>query len=171
MSEQLTKICLGGGLFAILTFIHFFTDFICQSHFEAMNKHNNPWIRARHCLIYVIGFLPILIYFNYNNILSNVELTLCVNILFWSHFFEDTYFPVYLWAKHIRRPPEMVENRRVPLSGITIAGQEKYITLPPNPQEGFKEFISTTLGKILMISVDQIIHLAFLFPVVYMCLN
>ena len=28
--------------------------------------------------------------------------------------------------------------------------------------DGFKEFVDTPLGKILMIAVDQIVHLAFL---------
>jgi hypothetical protein len=33
---------------------------------------------------------------------------------------------------------------------------------------GFMEFIGTTLGKILMIAIDQIIHIAFLLPIAYM---
>jgi hypothetical protein len=72
------------------------------------------------------------------------------NILFWSHFVEDTYLPVFLWAKYVRKPPEMdCENK----------------------MEGFKLFVQTTLGKILMIAIDQIIHLAFLFPIVYMAMT
>lgn len=31
----------------------------------------------------------------------------CIFILFTSHFIEDSYIPVYLWMKYIRRPPGM----------------------------------------------------------------
>jgi hypothetical protein len=40
--------------------------------------------------------------------------------------------------------------------------------LPPDPQKGFLQFIQTPLGKILMIAIDQIIHLTFLWPLVIM---
>jgi hypothetical protein len=151
MNANLIKLCLGGGLFAVLAFIHFFVDFICQTHFEAMNKHNNALIRARHCLIYTLGFLPMIICLRQWECYTVVEAFIAANVLFWSHHAEDTYLPVYWWAKYIRKPTEM---------------------LPPNdPKEGFIKFISTVLGKILLIAVDQVIHLAFLFPLVYMALN
>jgi hypothetical protein len=136
---------IAGGLFAILTFVHFFVDWICQTHSEAMQKHNNPIVRARHCAIYTIGFVPFLFWFN----LTGLEIFFSMNILFWSHFIEDTYVPVFLWAKYVRRPPEMIND----------------------PKNGFLSFISTPLGKILMIAVDQIIHLAFLFPIVWFALQ
>lgn len=34
--------------------------------------------------------------------------------------------------------------------------------------EGFIAFVSEPLGKILLIAVDQIVHIAFLLPVAYM---
>ncbi len=147
-----------GGIFAVLAFIHFFVDWIFQSHSEAMVKHNNPKIRAKHCLIYTAGFLPLLFFCNF----SWLEMFIAANILFWSHFGEDTYLPVYYWAKWIRRPPEMTQPRkRTEFDG--------YVTiLPPDPKAGFVEFIQTPLGKILMIAIDQIIHLAFLFPIAWM---
>jgi len=40
-----------GGLFAVMTFIHFFVDWICQTHSEAMQKHNNWKVRTKHCAI------------------------------------------------------------------------------------------------------------------------
>lgn len=151
MNESLIKLCLGGGLFAILVFIHLFVDFVCQTHFEAMNKHNNPSIRARHCFIYGAGFVPILIYLCSLGALSKLEYFASLAILFLSHFAEDSYVPVVLWAKYIRRPPEMIN-----------ASSDK---------EGFIQFVSAPLGKILMIAIDQIIHFAFLFPIVWMALN
>lgn len=107
MDPRLVTLCLGGGLFAIMVFIHAFTDFVCQTHYEAMNKHNNAKIRARHCLIYTIGFLPLLALLTFFGALTGWELFFAINILFWSHFVEDTYYPVVLWAKFVRKPPCM----------------------------------------------------------------
>ena len=149
---MLIEIALTGGLFSILVFIHFFVDWIFQSHAEAMVKHNNPKVRAKHCLIYTIGFVPFIALFH----LSWVEWLFALNLLFWSHFCEDTYIPVYLWAKYVRRPPEMTEPRKQ-------AGLDGYVSvLPPDPKAGFVEFIQTPMGKILMIAIDQIIHITFL---------
>lgn len=154
-------LALLGGLFAVLGFIHFFVDWVFQSHAEAMVKHNNPKVRAKHCLIYTAGFIPLLAFCH----LSILEWVLSLNILFWSHFCEDTYVPVFLWAKYIRKPPEMTE----PVKKTELDG---YVTiLPPDPKEGFKLFVQTPMGKILMIAIDQIIHLAFLFPIAWMILT
>jgi hypothetical protein len=143
----LISMALSGGLFAVFTFIHFFVDWICQTHAEAMAKHNNPWVRARHCLIYTFGFVPAMYVLGFDF----WSWVIGLNVLFWSHFVEDTYVPVYLLAKYIRQPAEM---------------------LPPNdPKKGFVEFISTPLGKILMIAVDQIIHLAFLWVLVFLAVK
>lgn len=153
-------LALTGGLFAILTFIHFFVDWIFQSHAEAMVKHNNATVRAKHCAIYTLGFIPLLLLCIYFGALTQFEFIVSVIILFVSHFIEDTYLPVYLWAKYIRRPPEMTEP-------VATWSGEEYITAP-NPREGFIKFVQTPLGKILMIAIDQIIHLTFLFPIVWM---
>lgn len=161
---------IAGGLFALLTMVHFFVDWICQTHSEAMAKHNNWKVRARHCLIYTVGFLPLLWVFK----LTPIEFLVSANILFWSHFIEDTYLPVYYWAKYVRRPPEMVEPRKGPpylQQQPDGSFETAYNMFPPDPKQGFVEFVMTPLGKILMIAVDQIIHLAFLWPIVYMALN
>lgn len=141
---------LMGGLFAVFTFIHFFVDWIFQSHAEAMVKHNNPRVRAKHCAIYTVGFVPLLVAFMVSGFLTGWQLLASVLILFVSHFCEDTYIPVFLWAKYIRKPPEMTEN---------------------DPKVGFVMFVQTAMGKILMIAIDQIIHLVFLFPIVWMIMN
>lgn len=158
---MLLEIALAGGLLSILCFIHFFVDWIFQSHSEAMVKHNNPKIRAKHCLIYTVGFVPFMALFH----LSLVEWLVALNILFWSHFCEDTYIPVYLWAKYIRKPPEMSRP-------ITVTYTDGYTkVLPPNSHTGFVEFIATPMGKILMIAIDQIIHIAFLLPIAWMLMS
>jgi uncharacterized protein DUF3307 len=163
--ELIIKIALIGGVFAVLAYIHFLTDFIFQSHAEAMVKHNNPRIRAKHCLIYTAGFVPILATFCWCGAMSSAEFFVSLAILFFSHFFEDTYIPVFLWAKYLRKPPQMTQ----PIKQVGVDG---YITiLPPDAKEGFKQFVETALGKILLISVDQIIHLAFLFPIAWMVIR
>jgi hypothetical protein len=164
--EFLIKLMLGGGLFAVLGFIHFFVDWIFQSHSEAMVKHNNPKIRAKHCAIYTAGFIPLLLVCYFAGALVMWQLIASILILFVSHFCEDTYIPVYWWAKFIRRPPEMTEPIKQP------SNLDGYVNiLPPDPKAGFVLFIQTTLGKILMIAVDQIIHLAFLFPIVWFVMS
>lgn len=155
---MLLEIALMGGLLSILVFIHFFVDWIFQSHAEAMVKHNNPKIRAKHCLIYTLGFVPFMALFHF----SWLEWLIALNILFWSHFGEDTYVPVFLWAKYIRRPPEMIQPRKQ-------TGVDGYVTiLPPDAKAGFVDFIQTPMGKILMIAIDQIIHICFLLPIAWM---
>ena len=146
------NLALLGGLYAVLTYIHTLTDFVFQSHAEAMVKHNHPKIRAKHCLVYTFGFVPLLCFCHF----SFIEWVIALNILFWSHFYIDTYQLVYLWAKTIRRPPEM-----------SIGIYRDY----NDPKAGFVQFIKTPLGKILMIVVDQLCHLAFLFPIAYMILR
>lgn len=150
MKALVLYVAMMGGLFAFFTFIHFLVDWVFQSHTEAMIKHNNAKVRAKHCGIYTLGFLPILLVFWHVQALAGWQVCLSLAILFFSHFVEDTYLPVYLWAKYIRRPPEMASQ---------------------DPKKGFVEFIQTPLGKILMIAIDQIIHLAFLFPIVWMVLH
>lgn len=158
---MLPEIALMGGLLSILVFIHFFVDWIFQSHSEAMVKHNNPKIRAKHCAIYTAGFVPLFLFCHF----SWFEWLVALNILFWSHFGEDTYVPVFLWAKYIRRPPEMTEPRK-------HTGLDGYVSiLPPDPKAGFVDFIQTAMGKILMIAIDQIIHIAFLLPIAWMILQ
>ena len=163
--DLITTIALGGGLFAIFTFIHFLVDWIFQTHSEAMVKHNNPKIRAKLCLIYTAGFIPILLILG----LNWWEMLISLNILFWSHFAEDTYLPVYLWAKYIRKPPEMTDPWKE--SFREVDGSVTIKVHPPDAKRGFMEFVTTPLGKILMIVIDQIIHLAFLFPIVYLVLR
>lgn len=163
--ETIIMIALGGGLFAVLAFIHFFVDWIFQSHAEAMVKHNRPWIRAKHCLIYTAGFVPILYFLEY----SFWQWVVAINLLFWSHFIEDTYIPVFLWAKYIRKPPEMTEPWKE--TYLREDGSTAFRVHPPDAKHGFGEFVQTPMGKILMIAIDQIIHLAFLFPLVWMALN
>jgi hypothetical protein len=130
-----------GGLFAILVFVHFVADWVFQTHWVAMNKHDNSDIRAIHCAVYTLVFVPVLLLMG----LTDGRLFAAVYVLWSTHFIEDTYIPVYLWARYIRRA---VKNHAE-----------------------FVVFIETTLGKILMIAVDQIIHLSFLWVIVWLVMT
>jgi hypothetical protein len=157
-------LALGGGLFATLTFIHFAVDWIFQSHAEAVVKHNNPKIRAKHCAIYTLGFVPLLSVFAWVGALTLMQFGICVAVLFISHFVEDTYLPVFYWAKYIRKPPVMFSTF------VPKHHPDGSITSELDHKKGFGLFVETPIGKILMISIDQIIHLTFLWVIVYFVL-
>lgn len=137
---------IAGGLFAVLTFVHFFADWLFQSHFEATNKHKNAKVRAWHCLIYTIAFIPILLVMD----VSVTAMIISLFILFISHFFIDTYIPVYLWAKYLRKAP--------PLQKENLGNKTE--------MQAFAEMWSNPVYPILFIAVDQILHLTFLWPVI-----
>lgn len=136
-----TVIAHVGGVFALLTLVHFVADWVFQSHAEAMAKPTHHKVRAKHCLIYTALCL-VAIWASMEA--SWPKLLAIAALLFFSHFFEDTYLPVYVWARYIRKPLEM-EARATMVE--------------------FAAFASTALGKILLIAIDQIVHILFLVPV------
>ena len=137
-----------GGLLACLTFIHFVSDWVFQSHAEAMVKHKDHEVRAKHCLVYSMFFVPWMVFFHF----KWWQYLLGFDVLFYSHFLLDTYVVVYLWARYIRKPPEM--------------NTDKDKGLMHDPKVGFKNFVSTSLGKILMITIDQLTHILMLWAIV-----
>src|SRR5713101_7379761 len=162
MSIHIFRFAIAGGILAWLVFNHLCVDFFLQSNFEAMHKHNNIKIRARHCLIYALGFVPLLWYLGF----TGWEWAVGLGILFGSHLILDTYYVVYLWAKYIRRPPEMTEPRKEIY--MREGGLKATRVLPPNAKAGFVEWVGTPLGKILLISIDQLTHILFLLPLAWM---
>jgi hypothetical protein len=129
-----------GGVFALLVLVHFVADWVFQSHDEAMRKPKDNLIRAKHCTVYTLLCTSAISFFG-------VSWVICLQsafILWLSHFLEDTYLPVFVWARYIRKPG------------------------PMNTLKDFVAFAETPLGKILLIAVDQIVHLVFLVPVACM---
>lgn len=141
------SLALAGGIFFLFVFVHFIMDWIFQSHWMATLKHSNLIVRVEHCSLYALGFLPIMILFQF----SLMEIYFAIAILFFSHLHIDSYDPVYLWAKYIRKPPQM--------------------DLANNSYVAFLDFVKTPLGLILCIVVDQLLHFVFLLPLVWMALN
>ena len=148
----INQLSSAGGIFFILTFVHFVMDWLFQSHHQAMNKHNDWRVRLPHCIVYHLGFFPFMLLFNF----SPLEIIFSCLILILSHFFLDTYIVVFWWTKYIRKPPEMNPKYREPSF---------------NEKDAFMNFANTTLGKILVITVDQITHLVFLLPLVWFAVN
>lgn len=144
-----------GGIFSLLVFWHFVFDWLFQTHDEAMKKSKDHQIRAIHCLIYAGSFLPLLMITS----LTTSQGILALGILFWSHFFIDTYWPVMMWVKHIRKPPEFQRVTFNPKTGVN-----RKLT----DNESLLDFSRTSLGLTLIIVVDQLIHIAFLLPIAYM---
>lgn len=137
-----------GGVFALLTLCHFVADWVFQSHDEAMAKSRNALVRARHCLVYT-AFCGVAIWVMFP--LTWAVGGFIAGVLWLSHFLEDSYLPVYMWARYIRKPPEMTNKVSEEVPGIELAR--------------FIRFVETMLGKILLIAIDQIVHLVFLIPI------
>lgn len=155
---NIDKIVKIGGILALLVFIHFFIDWVFQSHDEAMVKHKDSQVRAKHCLIYTIPFVFFMYYMGF----SWCKIVIGTIVLFLSHFVEDTYIPVYLWAKYIRKPPQMKNEK-------PNIGFSKWIGGIPTPVKNGIPY-DPSLAKILMIAIDQIIHIAFLLPIAFMAI-
>lgn len=147
-----------GGLFAMLTFVHFFADWLFQTQHEATRKHKDWKVRAWHCLVYTAFFIPVVL------ALAPTAWALggSLAILWVSHFVIDTYIPVFLWAKYMRKISDLNPTGRkfndTMLKDLTV-GQEEFARLWKLP-----------VYPILFIAVDQIFHLAFLWPVVFLIL-
>jgi hypothetical protein len=131
-----------GNYFSILVFYHFFADWMFQSHKEAFEKSKNWKVRFYHCYKYTLFFVPLFYLYQFAGAYAYLSLL----VLFVSHFIIDSYIPVILWAKYCRKYPGF--------EGKSL-------------EDGFKELISTPLGIILMIVMDQFFHICFLLPVAY----
>ena len=147
-----------GGLFAMLTFVHFFADWLFQSQYEASHKHNDWKVRARHCTVYTVFFVPIFLMLG----VPIWPALGAISILWVSHFGIDTYIPVFLWAKYMRKIPVLNEG------GPGFWNTQIRHML--DGQKAFAESWKKPIYPILFIAVDQILHLAFLWPVVLLIL-
>lgn len=136
------KISEIGSLFAILTFFHFVFDWFFQSSKTAMNKHKDKLVRASHCCEYSVLFGLLFAYMNIPHVM------LLMLALFVSHYIIDSYYPTYLFFKYIRQPyPELS------IEDFTF--------------EKMKEYVTTPIGAILMITIDQLYHLGVLLGICY----
>ena len=135
-----------GGLFALLALWHFFADWTFQSHKDAIAKSKDQRVRASHCIEYVFAFFPA---WTWASLAQNNGILKCITIvftLFFTHFIIDSYKPVAWWAKNVRHDPAFDQH-------------------PDDYETAMKAMMSTPVGAILCITMDQILHLACLVPV------
>lgn len=173
-----------GGVFGLLVFWHFVADWLFQSHKEALAKASFPTVRAIHCIKYTLAFLPIFWLLR----AENLTVVWSMLTLLLSHYVIDSYVPVMLWAKHLRKAPQFDQvkryGRRTAGTYVLPTGQPITFTGPEhagrgwvdnevdeltyaNDKEAFKAFAGTPLGLVLMITMDQLFHIAFLLPVAW----
>jgi hypothetical protein len=141
MNNTLTVI---GSLFSLAVFWHFVADWFPQSHQEALAKSQNADTRAWHCSKYTLVMMAPLI--GTNLITRPYVAFACAMILYVSHYIIDSYVPVLLWAKYLRKHPAF-DNVM-------------------SDKDAFKAMASTNIGLILIITMDQLFHIAFLLPVI-----
>jgi hypothetical protein len=72
--------------------------------------------------------------------------------LIWKHRTTDPNYEIAV--KFVKNKPNSLKNEKEELL-----------------KQGFIEFVSTPLGKILLITIDQLCHLTFLFPIIYFAMN
>jgi len=139
-------------LFSLAVFWHFVSDWFFQSHTEALTKSRDDFVIAWHCLKYSVMFMIPVCWIGLGG--SAMLCLLNLNILYWSHYFIDSYIPVMWWAKFLRKYPTF--------HGDSTTLDDKNLS----DLEAFKLMAATPLGLILIITIDQLLHIAFLIPVV-----
>ena len=133
-----------GGTLIVLMFVHFFADLMMQTDAMARRKADeSPWFLIIHSAVYAVAFIPVLMY-AFKCAMPLVASSFLA--LMMSHGAIDTYTPIWLWARFLRRPQEMKND----------------------PTGGFTTWSSKAYGLILTTSVDQFMHMCFLVPVAAM---
>lgn len=156
---SISDLSVVGGVLMLLTFAHFAADWVFQTHNEAMRKTRHHGVRAVHCLIYA-SLITVAVVAILRPVPDWPVMAAVFATLWLSHFVEDSYVPVYIWAKYVRRVPELWDY---PAQGGNVVELQ-----PRSEMDRFKQFADTVLGKILLIAIDQIVHIAFLVPVASM---
>ena len=143
-----------GGLMFLLTLTHFVADWLPQPEAMAVVKHQRPGMRALHCAIYLAFFMPIILTFFPRGDWRGVAIG---GILWGSHFILDSYIPVALWVKYVRRPKIWEINVRDQVAS------KHYLSI--------EEWIKTPAGFVIFVTVDQIFHILCLLPVAFLMMK
>ena len=156
MTDSASELAKLGGLLFLLSFWHFIVDWGFQSHKEAMNKSTDHKVRAKHCTVYLVGMWPLVYLAS-----SDATTLITAAIVLWlSHFLIDTYIPVYLWAKYLRRYPTFWGPEGT--NTIDIQSKRPHVE---TEIDKFKALFKTPIGLILAISMDQAFHILYLVPI------
>lgn len=136
--------CACGGIFVLLMFVHFLADWMMQTDAMAKRKADeSTWMLVVHSATYAAVFMPILYVMFHRSVHMTVSSTLT---LMMSHGAIDTYTPIWLWARYVRRPSEMRDD----------------------PVGGFTTWCAKPYGFLLTAGIDQFMHACFLAPIAVM---
>ena len=165
-----------GGMWAFFLFFHFLFDWVFQSHTEAMKKSKpgGKLYLLKHCLVYAGLFTGMCAVIG----MSPQALLITFLVLFVSHFIEDTYIPVYWWAKYIRKPTISVVRHQQDCDwdpGTDECNCElMYREIVVETPKHFRVWLRNgrnPLALMLLIGIDQIVHMVFLFVPAYLMLG
>ncbi len=179
--EILIIIAIFAALFGLLTFWHFPADWLFQNHMEAIKKSKDRKVRAWHCLKYALAFVPLLLLMrtrmNYDGptLLADANFYGALVILFVSHYIIDSYIPVMLWAKYIRKDPVFAQVRpmvkksekKEPRKGWEdkVVDQPTQQWLYEDDGKALEAMFTRPVGAILCITMDQLFHIICLLPI------
>jgi len=185
-----------GGCFAILVMVHFTIDWVFQSHDEAMEKSRDWVVRFKHCAVYTSPFVfvmaastwPLLPCLGACGLLfvSHFVEDTYLPVLWWAKYVRKPpqMRRKVMWRRgawgieenedgDVRPWRTTAEQNAVrEAAGRASSPAEKKRRLRKAQAmldlDGFIAFVGDPLGKILLIAIDQIVHLLFLIPVAYM---
>ncbi len=150
----------------VLVLCHFAFDWLYQSHAEAIAKSKDRTVRFWHCCKYAVPFVPVLWALGMNSLRLNVSFA----ILFVTHYVIDSYVPVMLWAKHLRKAPQFDLVIRTPFHVHGWHDKEIEVTFKSDV-DAFKAMAGTPLGLILIIVMDQFLHITCLLPIAFLAIK
>ena len=138
-------------------------DWLFQSQSEAVAKATSPRVRAWHCLTYAAPFVPILYLMGLSG-----GIIACVAWLWLSHFIIDSYVPLFLWAKHIRKFPGLANQE--PDDESLLPPAVEGMAEEQRQEAAFADLFHNPVSAIILITVDQIFHLICLWPIIGLAL-
>ena len=159
---SIEQIALAGGLYVPLVFWHFLVDWIPQTEKMAETKARKPGTLLLHCTTYTGLFLPVMYLYG----LDAWDMVVASAVLFSTHAFGDCGAVVFFWAKYIR----CMTVDRVPTNmGTEFKGHP----LERSRQMFAKEPITTPVlfRPSLVLVIDQLWHLTFLWIIVKMAMH
>lgn len=147
----MNDLATAGGLLFFLTFFHFIFDWVPQTHADATAKSKDWWIRAVHVTVYTtLMMIPIGFILGHHldgGLFYESKwfwyALISFGVTWVTHFIGDTYIPVGLWAKYIRKIPEFQD--------LTNPNPMKEMSAP-----------EAAVAIILVIVMDQLWHITFL---------
>ncbi len=186
-----------GGCFALLTLLHFTVDWVFQSHDEAMAKSRDWAVRLRHCSVYTMPFVLVMAASTWSLLpcfgacailfVSHFVEDTYLPVLWWAKYVRrpPTMRRRLVWHEGWWAIREGKETRyfrsdvelRILKEVLGHRDHPRQVMDHANPRaeaqrrldlDGFISFVGDPLGKILLIAIDQIVHLLFLVPVAYM---